>query len=148
MRKALADDLVLMYLGFASSEEKGVLEQSLKDLEQKRASLQAEIAALERQGDGRDPGPAKAAGEGSPDGGPALRAATTRRVQKLQDQLAKLERQIDARERAVPLYREARQADGMIDELRAQRDHPAHTLLRKMYHERRAGVAAPDGGME
>jgi hypothetical protein len=60
----------------------------------------------------------------------------TRRIHKITDQLAKLERQIKARTRALPLFRAARSSDRLVEDLRSQRDHPAHTLLRKMYHER------------
>lgn len=144
MRRALADDLVLMYLGFASNEEQGVLEQSLRELDQRRDALRAELASLE----GAGAPPAKAAPDAAREGGRAQRTAATRRIHKLTDQLAKLERQIESRQRAMPLYQEARAADGLIDELRAQRDHPAHVLLRKMYHERRSGAALIEEGVK
>jgi hypothetical protein len=143
MRRALADDLVLMYLGFADGEEQGVLEQSLNEIQQRRATLRSELRGLERKRNLRSgrsvsqSAPAKAAPRGSSRGsGRSERAATSRRIHKLTGQLAKLDRQIQSRKRALPLYRATRHADSMIDELRAQRDHAAHTLLRKMYHER------------
>ena len=139
MRRALADDMVLMYLGFADTEQKGVLEQSLGDLETRRGELGKELVGLERQRDGMNRGgapPAKAASGRSREPTRAERTAVTRRIHKITDQLAKLERQIKARTRALPLFRAARSSDRLVGDLRAQRDHPAHTLLRKMYHER------------
>jgi hypothetical protein len=141
MRRALGDDLVLMYLGFADTEQSGELEQSLTDLKRKHAALKTELAELERKRDrmagrSRSPGPAKAASGGSREHSRAERTAVTRKIHKATDQLAKLERQLKARKRAVPLYQASRQADRMIADLRAQRDHPVHTLLRRMYHER------------
>ena len=74
------------------------------------------------------------------------RTAVTRRIHKLADQLAKIERQKTARNRALPLYRAAREADVMIDQLRAQRDNPVHALLRKMYHEKGSSPASLEEG--
>jgi hypothetical protein len=149
MRRALADDLVLMYLGFADTEERGVLENGLGDLEQRGSSLKAERADLTRRREemsGRS-SPAKAAPGGGLEPTRAERTEVTRGIHKATDQLAKLERQIKARQRALPLYREARSADALIDALRAQRDHPVHTLLRKMYHENGSGsMLAGEGG--
>ena len=140
MRRALADDLVLMYLGFANSEEQGALEGSLDELGNRKTKLKKQVADLEKQrkqvGRGGDSAPAKAAAGGRTSSR-SQRTAITRKMQKISAQLAKIERQIDARKRAVPLFRAAKGADAMIDELRAQRDHAAHTLLRKMYHENR-----------
>ncbi len=155
MRRALGDDLVLMYMGFADSEDKGVLEQSLADVQSRQSKLESELRDLERQRanmNGRG-GSASSPAKAAPDGGSreptrAERTAVTRRIHKVTDQLAKLERQVESRKRALPLYRATRSADGMIDELRAQRDHPAHTLLRKMYHEKRSSAAPLDGGSE
>lgn len=138
MRRALADDMVLMYLGFADTEQKGVLEQSLGELEGRRAKLERELAGLERERNAMhgDAPPAKASGQGGRELTRAERTAVTRRVHKITDQLAKLERQIKGRKRALPLFQEARGSDQLIEDLRAQRDHAAHTLIRKMYHER------------
>lgn len=146
MRRALGDDLVLMYLGFADTEQRGVLENSLDDLDQRRAALQTELASLEAQrrrmngvgGDDESASPAKAAFDDDPGSARAERTSVTRRIHKVTDELAKIERQLSARKRALPLYQAAREADPMIDELRAQRDHPVHSLLRRMYHENSA----------
>jgi hypothetical protein len=143
MRKALADDLVLMYLGFADSDNEGELEQGLADLRAKRDALKSELAELRQQQhrsapysgkpDTAAPGPAARA----PSSSGSERAAATRRIHEAAHRLAKLERLLEARTRAVPLYRDIRDADRLIDGLRAQRDHPMHTLLRRMTHESR-----------
>jgi hypothetical protein len=51
--------------------------------------------------------------------------------------VARLDTQIEARSRALPAYRAARRTQGLADELRSRRDHPVHTLLRRMYFEAR-----------
>ena len=52
--------------------------------------------------------------------------------------LAKLDKQIAARARAIPLYRAVLESDVMISDLRGQRAHPIHTLLRRMFQEQRS----------
>jgi hypothetical protein len=150
MRRALADDLVLMYLGFADAEATAEVERSLRELQTKRDSLRDELTALRNRRDRMDSGGSSGAAV------PAKRASTpvrasrtertdlTREIHRKTDQLAKLERQVKARARAVPLYRATHVADGLIDELRSQRDHPVHTLLRRMYHERRSAGSLDD----
>ncbi len=61
----------------------------------------------------------------------------TREIARTRILLDKLSRKVDARERALPLYRAALGTEGLIRELRSQRDHSVHTLLRRMYHEKR-----------
>jgi hypothetical protein len=51
--------------------------------------------------------------------------------------LSKIEAQIAARTRALPVYKATLSTDGLVGELRAQRDHAVHTLLARMYHEGR-----------
>ena len=53
-------------------------------------------------------------------------------------ELAKLDSQLGARTRALPLYQATANSDGLSDALRARRDHPMHALLRRMYHESRS----------
>ena len=92
--------------------------------------------------------PAKAAAGAGREPTRAERTAVTRRIHKITDQLAKLERQVTARKRALPLFRAARGSDGLIDELRTQRDHPVHTLLRRMYHEKGSLARGSEEGEE
>jgi len=65
----------------------------------------------------------------------ALPLATQRAIARTRTQLAKLERKIDARSKALPLYEATLQSGDLIRELRSQRDNPVHTLLRRMYYE-------------
>jgi hypothetical protein len=59
----------------------------------------------------------------------------TREIARTKIQLDKLTRKVDARARALPIYQRALDTDSLIEELRSRRDHPAHTLLRRMYHD-------------
>ena len=52
--------------------------------------------------------------------------------------LARLDGQLAAQSQALPLFRATLQTEGLARALRAQRDHPVHTLLRRMYHENRS----------
>jgi hypothetical protein len=49
--------------------------------------------------------------------------------------LERLNNQIEARKRTLPLYKATLDTDGLSNDLRARRDHPVHALLRRMYHE-------------
>ena len=71
---------------------------------------------------------------------PAMdRALEKQRRAKLSSLLGQLDQQMAARARALPLYRAVVQSDELAPQLRVQRDHPVHTLLRRMYHEHRSG---------
>ena len=68
-------------------------------------------------------------------------------MQQLSDakaQLVRLDQQIAARSRALPLYKETLATDGLAEELRTRRDHPVHTLLRRMYHELRSAAESKE----
>ena len=65
-------------------------------------------------------------------------AELTRRIQETSAQLEKLDKQIAARSRALPLFRATLETGDLGSELRAQRSHPLHALLRRMYHEKRS----------
>jgi hypothetical protein len=64
-------------------------------------------------------------------------AEVARRIADQKLLLTKLDQQIQARSRALPLYRQTLETQGMTSALRTQRDHPVHILLRRMYHESR-----------
>ena len=51
------------------------------------------------------------------------------------DMLPRIEQQIAASSRALPLYRETIGTEELVAGMRTRRDHPLHTLLRRMYHE-------------
>ena len=65
-------------------------------------------------------------------------AEVGRRIADLTALLTKLEQQIAARSRALPIYKQTLATDGLTRQLRVQRDHPVHILLRRMYHESQA----------
>ena len=50
-------------------------------------------------------------------------------------QLAKLDKQITARAPALPLFRAVVESEDLAPSRRSQREHPMHTLLRRLYHE-------------
>ncbi len=50
-------------------------------------------------------------------------------------QLAKIDKQIAARARALPIFKAIVGSKDLAPELRGQRQHPIHTLLRRIYHE-------------
>ncbi|MGH0030113.1 MAG: hypothetical protein ACQGVC_10010 [Myxococcota bacterium] len=151
LRRALADSQVLVYLGFA--EESGVAElaASLDELKARRDEVEQRLAALvaRRESIGRTDGPGSSppaaiddASAPTVDGIAALRLGDlSREIADAKRLLGTLEKQIEARTRALPLYQATLGTDGLADELRARRDHPMHTLLRRMYHEQRSGRA-------
>jgi hypothetical protein len=135
LRRAFADSQALLYLGFAEESGVGNLEESLSDLRTRRDATEAELMALMDRRDGL--------GRAGPDG--ATQGVETLEVEELERRisdakllLTRLERQIDARTRALPLYKATLDTDDLSDELRGQRDHPVHTLLRRMFHEKRS----------
>lgn len=75
--------------------------------------------------------------------GPLDAAETAEAQRELSEASARLERidqQIEARSRTLPVYVATLESDGLGGELRARRDHPLHGLLRRMYHEDRAAT--------
>ncbi len=146
VRKALADDLVLMYLGFADGSGMDELEGSLQDLREKRQRISVQVAeyrqrreALEGGGTASSSAPAKLADspESPPDPREIVveRATLGRQISQLETLASKLDRKIAGRERALPLYQATSQSDDLIPQLRSQRGHEVHTLLRRMFHE-------------
>jgi len=139
VRRALADSLVVMYLGFAEAEGVDELEAELAALRQRRDAVKAELAELIRQRDQlrAKTVPAAAADPLELERGiaPLDLAQVGRRIADQGNLLTKLEQQIAARSRALPLYKQTLATDGLTRELRTQRNHPVHILLRRMYHE-------------
>jgi hypothetical protein len=132
-RRALSDDLVLMYLGFASGSGMEELEASLETLREEYATTKQQLVQL--QGGGA-PGPASPAP--STVSAQAQTLAAKRAIERIEARLAKLERKIGARSKALPLYEATLESGQLIQQLRSQRDNPVHTLLRRMYYEMRA----------
>jgi hypothetical protein len=143
MRRALSDSQVIMYLGFAEHSEFPELNQGITDLRERREAVERRLAELaEQRGDDgwrdypADHADADAGGEDSL--GPLQRAELAREMSELSALLERLDKQISARTRALPLYKEALDSIPLIPALRGQRDHPVHTLLRRMYYEKRS----------
>jgi hypothetical protein len=141
-RRALGDELVLMYMGFADATGLAELEESFASLKARRAELSRELEALamRRDGSGVEALPAAPAGSGE-SGETAVRfgsVESSRIARELEDggrRLAKIDKQISARARALPLFRAVVESDDLAPALRSQRQHPVHTLLRRLYHE-------------
>ncbi|MCP4905285.1 MAG: hypothetical protein GY910_09920 [bacterium] len=150
-RRGLGDELVLMYMGFADATGLGELEESLDDLRTRRAELASKLSSLALRRDANKASvvpaaPAVADSEEGDEGEGDARAGAvffgtseSRRIaRELEDggrQLAKLDKQISARARALPLFRAVVESETLAPSLRSQRNHPVHTLLRRLYHE-------------
>jgi len=141
-RRALGDELVLMYMGFADATGLAELEASFDDLKDRRSRLSRELEALAARRDqgANDSPPAAPAASGDGAAAPIkFGTAESRRIaRELEDggrQLAKIDKQIAARARALPLFKAVVASEDLAPELRSQRQHPIHTLLRRVYHE-------------
>jgi hypothetical protein len=137
-RRGLADELVLMYMGFADAKGLGELEKSLADLKGQRDGLARKLGGLAQQRNGQGAPPASPAGDDVSETAAFGTAESQRIARELEDggrQLAKLDKQITARTRALPLFRAIVETEDLAPALRSQREHPMHTLLRRLYHE-------------
>lgn len=140
-RRALGDELVLMYMGFADASGLAELEASLDKLRLRRGDLSNKLEALASRRDGgrANAPPAAPALAGEEEKIVRFGTAESRRIaRELEDggrQLSKLDKQISARARALPLFRAIVESEDLAPSLRSQRDHPVHTLLRRLYHE-------------
>jgi len=144
LRRALSDSQALMYLGFAEARSVEELEQGLADLRSQRDAAEARLKQLREQRFGEaDAVPAAADEDGwadtSSSGG--LNAAELEdlnlRITETQALVERLNKQVEARTRTLPVYRSVLNTDGLAGELRGRRDHPLHVLVRRMYHEAR-----------
>jgi len=140
-RRGLGDELVLMYMGFADASGLAELEASLDELRMRRGDLSNKLEALASRRDASkaDAPPAAPAMAGGEETTVRFGTAESRRIaRELEDggrQLSKLDKQISARARALPLFRAVVESEDLAPLLRSQRDHPVHTLLRRLYHE-------------
>jgi hypothetical protein len=142
LRRALADSQVLVYLGFAAEETAAELEASLAELHEQRDESERNLVRLtdQRASMGRTGPPAAPDPDADPvSAGSAIDAfdveALDREIERTRRQLLRQERQIVARTDALPLYQATVGTESLVEELRRRRDHPVHTLLRRMYHE-------------
>jgi hypothetical protein len=134
LRSAMSDELAVMYLGFANDAEVASLETSLEELRARRAEIEREILSL--GGTAQDAPPARQSDDPQPVESVVERAERNRKIEDARLQLDKVDKQLSSRARALPLYRSTMDTDGLIDALRAQRNHPVHTLLRRFYYEK------------
>jgi hypothetical protein len=147
LQQAFSDSLALMYLGFAESSGVAELERGLDSLRAQREDVSRKVAGLQRKLGGKaEPMPAAYDKDARPAPGRPLDAAESAEAQReLEEATALLERldqQIEARARTIPVYVATLESDGMGAEMRARRDHPLHGLLRRMYHEGAGGYSA------
>jgi hypothetical protein len=147
VRRALADSEVVLYMGFAESTKIPDLEHDLSGLEGKRAEAARQVEKLNQRVDDirksrKSDVPAAADGDAEAASNDLADAAQA--LADAKAQLGRLEQQIAVRTRALPLYKETLATDGLAEELRTRRDHPVHTLLRRMYHELRSAAEAKE----
>jgi hypothetical protein len=139
LRRAMSDELAIMYLGFAEDSEIDELEASLTELRDRRNAMERRLMLL---ASGRRPEPDGPA----PPAAPAVageytvveRARIQREMEEAKLLLDKLDKQLMSRSRALPLFKATLETDDLIPEMRAQRNHSVHTLLRRLYYESHA----------
>ena len=61
-----------------------------------------------------------------------------RQVAEDTEEIERLERVIGVRAEVLPIYKDTLESDGLAGEMRGRRDHPVHSLLRRMYYEIRS----------
>lgn len=152
VRRALGDSEVVLYMGFAESTKIPDLENEVGGLQGKRKQAAKDVEELTRKRDAlrgrkQDPAPPAAAADGQEEATATTSQDLVDVVQQLSDakaQLVRIDQQIAARSRALPLYKETLATDGLAEELRTRRDHPVHTLLRRMYHELRSAAESKE----
>jgi hypothetical protein len=143
---SFSDSLVLVYLGYAEGKGIDELESGLAKLQVQRDEVKARLTGLQGQLVGgshtappaamKDDGElATAVGTGEKLDAAQL-AQLNREIDETSALLERLNTQIEARRRTLPLYKATLETDGLSADLRARRDHPIHALLRRMYHEK------------
>ncbi len=139
MRRALADGLAVMYLGYAEGSGLTDLETSLEELRTRNELLVERVALLTAtrarlSGDALPAAPATPADDSgwTP---PTNLHDVARELSETSGALTRLERQIEARTRSLPLYKAVLEESDLARELAAQRNHPVHELLRRLYYE-------------
>jgi len=148
-RRGLGDELVLMYMGFADAKGLAELEKSLGDLRGQRDALARKLTGMAQQRGAAGAPPAAPADGGESEVAAFGTAESQRVARDLEDggrQLAKLDKQITARTRALPLFKAIVQSEDVAPALRGQREHGMHTLLRRLYHETSVRAKGSDEG--
>jgi hypothetical protein len=136
LRRAMSDELAIMYLGFAEDAEIDELEASLSELRNRRDAMEKRLMLL---ASGRRPAPIGDSPPASPAAGGQYtvveRAQIQREMEESKLMLDKLDKQLMSRSRALPLFKATLETDDLIPAMRAQRTHAVHTLLRRLYYE-------------
>jgi hypothetical protein len=141
MRRALSDSQALVYLGFAESSNADALAAGVSDVKGKRTALNSRLdeLALKREEVARGGDVPASASDDAPSGLAEVELGEiAREIEDGKRELAKMDAQVSARTRALPLYQATLGGDDLADALRQRRDHPMHALLRRMYHEQRS----------
>jgi ActR/RegA family two-component response regulator len=144
LRRALSESLVIVYLGFAEETAVEAIEQSVRELRAERERVAARLAELEQARGAGGAAVVAVAGPAAPAEAPPAAPDPLawddlgRSLAETSAQLEKLDLQIAARSRALPLFEATFDSGELAAELRAQRGHPVHALLRRMYHEKRS----------
>lgn len=143
VRAALGDSLAIMNLGFAEVGGVQQMQQGLDELRARRSDIARQLDALNgRARPAPSSPPAAPADEAeavpaSMAAAPLEAAERKRRTAELSRLLARLDNQLAARSRALPLYQAVVESEDLTPQLRVRRDHPVHTLLRRMFYENR-----------
>ncbi len=149
-RHALADDRALLMMAFAGRRGEATLGDELLALRAYRGELdmllvdlEQQLAALDRATTGASPASLAAeADDGLPSVsvGPPAPVGTSRKqlladIAVTGDAIRDLDTKIEGFSRALPLYEATASGGELIQALRAQRDHPAHAMLRRLRRE-------------
>lgn len=144
LRRAFSDSSAVLYLGFGEGIRLEDFESELAAAEQERETARSELVSLRAERDALWSGvPAVPSYVGTSVAGPALPPVGARRdlderIARADTRLARLERVTKARAHVLPLYRDTLASEGIALEIRARRDHPVHSLLRRIYYEIRS----------
>jgi hypothetical protein len=145
LRSALSDSRVIFYLGFADASDLSKLERENRDLigrrddaAQRFATLSQQRALMTGERVSVNAGPASQAQNAVASIDPLALREVSRDLSETRDLLNRLDKQIAAQAHALPLFRDTLDTEGLGRALRTQRDHPVHTLLRRMFHENRS----------
>ena len=150
LQHAFSDSLAVMYLGFAEASGVTELKKGLDQLRAQREETARKVQTLRRQlGSKADAVPASMDDSAAPKTGAngmdaAEVAEAQRDLAEASSELERLDQQIEARSRTIPIYVATLDSDGLGAEMRARRDHPLHGLLRRMYHEDRSSTPVND----
>lgn len=145
LRRALSDGLAIMYLGYADGSGIAELQDSLVELQERRAVAQTRVAQLMSLRDNLRGVASTDADNAAPPAQRAPAAWDGSEAPRLEDverhlaeasfELSRIEKQVEARTRALPLYRATLEESQLVRELQVERDHSVHELLRKVAHE-------------